>query len=85
MRLLPLCSRATLDKEPVEVARQSETIEKIREEVSRRLRGVCGDFPEEQFETLVRDVARTEFLQGFSGRDRVTRRQLFDACYADLN
>jgi len=53
----------------------------MREKASRRLRRFCAGFSEEQFETLVHDVTRSEFVHGFNGAEKESRLRLFEAFY----
>ena len=66
-------------------AGQSQAVARIRDRVSRRLRRFCPDFSAEQFETLVRDVTRSEFIHGFNGAEKESRLQVFDANYRALD
>ena len=68
----------------VDDAGQYEAISKIRDRVSNRLRRFCAEFSDPQFATLVRDVARNEFLSGFNGPEKESRLQLFAACYREV-
>ena len=47
-------------------AERKKRFEKVREDIARRLRRVCGDLPEHEFLSLVDKIARTQM-----GRERL--------------
>src|SRR6476646_10123862 len=70
-----------LTQEAQEDAGHSSAIDRIREKASRRLRRFCTGFSDEQFEKLVHDVTRSEFVHGFNGAEKESRIRLFETFY----
>jgi len=70
-----------LPREPLEEAGHSAAIDRIRQKASGRLRRFCASFSPEQFETLIHDVARSEFVHGFNGAEKESRLRLFETFY----
>jgi len=74
-----------LSQEALEDAGHSAAIDRIREKASHRLRRFCAGFSKEQFETLVHDVTRSEFVHGFNGAEKETRLRLFETFYRTVD
>jgi hypothetical protein len=70
-----------LPQEALEDAGHSAALDRIRQKASHRLRRFCAGFSAEQFETLIHDVTRNEFVHGFNGTEKESRLRLFETFY----
>ena len=73
-----------LYKEALEEIGPSAAIDKLRQKASGRLRRFCAGFSAEQFETLIHDVTRSEFVHGFNGAEKESRIRLFETFYRSV-
>ena len=73
-----------LPREALEEAGHSAAIDRLRQKASGRLRRFCANFSAEQFETLIHDVTRSEFVHGFKGAEKESRIRLFETFYRSV-